>query len=131
MPGLGRNRDEITVKRAPLADHGEGDAGQFVRQRASGLVVTDPGGEIDRPALESGQGLLPGAVLGHGREQSRAGAVNEQHSQVTVAPLADAAQAAALAATRLARGQAQPGREMATVTERRHATHCCNQGGRD
>jgi len=66
--GLGRNRDEITVKRAPLANPGEGAAGQFVRQCASGLVVTDPGGEIDRPALESGQGLLPGTVLGHCRE---------------------------------------------------------------
>ena len=102
--GLGRNRDEIAVKRAALANHGEGDAGPLVRQRASGLVVTDPGGEIDRPALESGQGLLPGAVLGHGREHGRTGTVNEQHPQVAVTPRADATQVTTLAAARLARG---------------------------
>ena len=98
MQGLGGNRDEITVKSAPLADHGKGNPGQFVRQRTSGLVVTDPGGEIDRPALESGQGLLPGAVLGHGGKRRRTGAVNQQHPQVAVTPLADAAQVTALAA---------------------------------
>ncbi len=76
-----------SVRKIPLegplmADNGEGDAGQFVSQGAGGLIMPTVPRQLDRPALEAGQGSVfeRGLTLGGIEHRGRRGSATSANT---------------------------------------------------
>ena len=109
------------VKRRVVAQRGVADARELVGQGAGGLVVVAAGLDIERPAADAADVFA--GTFGHlGCSQHTARTVGEQHAQIAVAFLGDAAQVPTAARAVLARRQAEPAGEVARVLEVGHIT---------
>ena len=108
-PGLGCG---VLAVGDGVAPHGPGDPSEFVGDGNRGLVVTPRAFPFEAP---SSQPIVRRGVLGVPEDGSRA--VDEEHSQVRVAALADGTEAADQPARVLAWGEPEVAGEVATGRE--------------
>lgn len=115
------------VRCSTLPD-GPGDAGQFIGQCDGGLVVAHALLQGDDPVLQPAEDLTEfGQLLG--AIEYGAGAVDEQHAHVAVAPFADAAEMAPVTGAIFLRRKAQPAGQVAPITEVRGTAGGGGQSG--
>ena len=81
------------MKVASFVEYDPGEAGEFVGERDGGLVVSSSLLEFERPAPEA-----IGFLLALGGPEDGSGTVDEQRSQVRIAPLGDASEPADVSA---------------------------------